>query len=71
MKWQPEKEYTDLAYCKHKYLLKVSKFQNEFTKLSFLPKYEQNIVRVYALHAVSYYTQDLLTFIDLFLSLFD
>ena len=30
-------------------LLKVSKFQNEFMKLFFLPKYEQNIVRISAL----------------------
>ena len=30
-------------------LLKVSKFQNEFMKSSFLPKYEQKIVKVSAL----------------------
>ena len=30
-------------------LLKVSKFQNEFIKSSFLPKYEQKIVRISAL----------------------
>ena len=30
-------------------LLNVSKFQNEFMKPSFLPKYEQNIVRISAL----------------------
>ena len=28
--------------------LKVSKFQNEFMKSSFLPKYEPNIVRISA-----------------------
>ena len=27
-------------------MLKVSKFQNEFMKLSFLPKYEPNIVKI-------------------------
>ena len=31
-------------------ILKVSKFQNEFMKSSFLPKYERNIVRISALH---------------------
>ena len=30
-------------------LLKVSKFQNEFMKSSFLPKYEPKIVRISAL----------------------
>ena len=30
-------------------LLKVSKFQNEFMKSSFFPKYEQKIVRIFAL----------------------
>ena len=29
--------------------LKVSKFQNEFMKSSFLPKYEQKIVMISAL----------------------
>ena len=29
--------------------LKVSYFQNEFMKSSFLPKYEQKIVRIFAL----------------------
>ena len=32
--------------------LKVSKFQNEFMKSSFLPKYEPNIVRISALGTV-------------------
>ena len=30
--------------------LKVSKFENEFMKSSFLPKYEQNVVRISALY---------------------
>ena len=30
-------------------ILKVSKFQNEFMKSLFLPKYEQKIVRISAL----------------------
>ena len=30
--------------------LEVSKFQNEFMKSSFLPKYEPNIVRISALY---------------------
>ena len=29
--------------------LKVSKFQNEFMKSSFLPKYEQKVVKISAL----------------------
>jgi hypothetical protein len=29
--------------------IKVSKFQNEFVKSSFLPKYERKIVRISAL----------------------
>ena len=33
--------------------LKVSKFQNEFTKSSFLPKYERNIVRISALYCAT------------------
>ena len=32
--------------------LKVSKFQNDFMKTSFLPKYERKIVRVFALKCV-------------------
>ena len=30
------------------WLLKVSKFQNEFMRSSFLPKYEQKIVKISA-----------------------
>ena len=30
--------------------LKLSKFQNQFMKSSFLPKYEPNIVRIFALY---------------------
>ena len=39
-------------FCNHPkhYELKVSKFQNEFIKSSFLPKYEPNIVRISALY---------------------
>ena len=33
--------------------LKVSKFQNEFLKTSFLPKYEPNIVRISALYCAT------------------
>ena len=35
------------------YLLKVSKFQNESMKSSFLPKYESNIVRFSPLHCAT------------------
>ena len=35
--------------CKNFCFLKVSKFQNEFMKSSFLPKYEPTIVRISAL----------------------
>ena len=31
------------------FLLKVKQFQNEFIKSSFLPKYEQKIVGIFAL----------------------
>ena len=34
-------------------MLKVSKFQNEFMKSSFLPKYEPNIVRISALNCAT------------------
>ena len=33
--------------------IKVSKFQNEFLKLLFLPKYELNIVRISALYCAT------------------
>ena len=33
--------------------LKVSKFQNEFMKSTFLPKYEQNIVRISDLYCAT------------------
>ena len=36
-------------HIENKPLLRVSKFQNEFMKSSFLPKYEQKIVRITAL----------------------
>ena len=42
-------------------LLKVSKFQNEFMKSSFLPKYERNIVRISTLCSVPYYRAEILT----------
>ena len=35
------------------WILKVSKFQNEFMKLSFLPKYEPKIVRISALYCAT------------------
>ena len=41
-------EGPSLPYC-CMYLLKVSKFQNEFMKSSFLPTYELNIVKISAL----------------------
>ena len=42
--------------------LKVSKFQNEFIKSSFLPKYEPNIVMISALHCiVPHYRAEILT----------
>ena len=42
--------------------LKVSKFQNEFMKSSFLPKYEPNIVRISALNcATLYYRGEILS----------
>ena len=44
-----ENKQISLAYCKHKYLLKVSKFQNEFRKSLFLLRYERKIVRIPAL----------------------
>ena len=34
-------------------ILKISKFQNEFIKSSFLPKYEPNIVRISALYCAT------------------
>ena len=44
----PSVGVTDLTGMQ-KFILKVSKFQNEFMKSSFLPKYEPNIVRISAL----------------------
>jgi hypothetical protein len=41
-------------------LLKVSKFQNEFMKSSFLSKYEPNIVRISAL-TVPHYRAEIFT----------
>ena len=41
--------------------LKVSKFQIEFMKSSFLPKYEQKIVRISALLSVVQYRAEILT----------
>ena len=38
--------------------LKVIKFQNEFMKSSFLPKYERKIVRISALHITHYMAAD-------------
>ena len=42
------------------YNIKVSTFQNEFMKLSFLPKYEPNIVRIAALY-VPHHRAEILT----------
>ena len=43
-------------------VIKVSEFQNEFMKSSFLPKYEPNIVRISALHCtVPRYRAEILT----------
>ena len=42
-------------------LLKVSKFQNEFMKSSFLPKYERKIVRISARLSVAQYRVEILT----------
>ena len=43
--------------------IKVIKFQNEFMKSSFLPKYEPKIVRIFALYCgtVSTYRVKILT----------
>ena len=41
--------------------LKVTKFQNEFMKSSFLPKCEQNNVRIYALYCATLYRVEVLT----------
>ena len=41
--------------------LKVSKFQNELMKSSFLPKYEPNIVRISALCTVPHYRAEIHT----------
>ena len=35
------------------YCIKVSKFQNEFMKSSFLPKYEPNIARISAMYSAT------------------
>ena len=48
--------------CKIQFILKFSKFQDEFMKSSFLPKYEPNIVRIYALYcATLHYREEFLT----------
>ena len=44
----PSVGVTDLTGMQ-KFILKVSKFQNEFMNSSFLPKYEPKIVRISAL----------------------
>ena len=41
-------------------MIKVRKFQNELIKSSFLPKYEPNIVRIYAC-TVPHYRAEILT----------
>jgi hypothetical protein len=47
-------------------LIKVSKFQNEFMKSSFLPKYEPNIVKISALYLPHYRVQILTIFVSYF-----
>ena len=42
-------------------LIKVSKFENEFMKSSFLPKYEQKIVKISALCSEAHYRAEILT----------
>ena len=39
----------DVVHLIFQYILKVSKFQNEFMKSLFLPKYKQKIVRLSAM----------------------
>ena len=46
--------------------LKVSKFQNEFMKSSFLPKFEPNIVRISVLYCATLH-KFILKFTDLYL----
>ena len=43
------------------YSIKVSKFQNEFIKSSFLPKYEPKIVRIFLPCSVAQYRAEILT----------
>ena len=50
------KNCTDLSLFKY-IVLKVSKFQNEFMKSSFLPKYEPNIVRISALYCATLHSE--------------
>ena len=49
-------------------VLKVSKFQNEFMKSSFLPKYEPNIVRISALYYATVQGRNPYSFWFLFLN---
>ena len=56
--------YTSLlTFYLYTYLLKVSKFQNESMKSSFLPKYELNIVRFSPLHCATLTGQEFLQFV--------
>ena len=45
-------------------LIKVSKFQNEFMKSSFLPKHEPNIVKISALYLPHYRVEILTIFVS-------
>jgi hypothetical protein len=46
--------------------IKVSKFQNEFMKSSFLPKYERNIIRTSAFYSATLQGRNLYNFWFLF-----
>ena len=48
--WRRSTKVTYISRKKIALSLKVSKFQNEFMKLLFLPKYEQQIARISALY---------------------
>ena len=52
--WHSQKTLTLIESNFELLSLKVSKFQNEFMKSSFLPKYEPNIVRISPLYCANY-----------------
>ena len=51
-----------LTFILYELLIKVSKFQNEFLKSSFLPKYEWKIVMISTLLSVAQYRAEILKF---------